>query len=220
MWKLVVKNRYLFIFYLILLSGAMVFISVEGKICSHLLVNRFHTPFFDTFFKISTNLGNGIFMVVIGIGLFFFVSLRYGLIILSSFLSSSLLVQFLKRFFFAGHDRPILFFKKLGLELYRIPGLDYYTNFSFPSGHSTTAFALFIGLALFFRSNFLKFLFLFMACITAFSRVYLSQHFIEDIIAGSVLGTIAALCMHFLYFRWNKNMLDINLLKFIQRKHE
>jgi membrane-associated phospholipid phosphatase len=220
MWQLIVKNRYLFILYFFILIGTIVCVVVEGKINSFILVNRFHTPFFDVFFKIITNLGDGIFIIVIGLGLIIFVSLRYGLFILSSFLSSSIIVQLLKRLVFTGHDRPAQFFKKLGIEIYQIPGLDYYYNFSFPSGHSTTAFALFLGLALFFKNNSMKFIFLLIACITAFSRVYLSQHFLEDIIAGSVLGTLAALVMYIIYFKWNKPWLDKNLLKLIKRKND
>ena len=220
MWHLIVKNKSILIFYIFILIATIIFLLVEGKINSFVWVNKFHNPFYNGFFKIVTNLGNGFFMVLIGLGLILFMSFRHGMLILSSFLSSAVIVQALKRLVFTAHDRPVLFFEKLEIEIYKIPGLEYFHHFSFPSGHSTTAFALFTGLALFSKSNILKFLFIILACITAFSRVYLSQHFLEDIIAGSALGTITALVMHFLYFKWDKNWLDKSLLKLIHREND
>jgi membrane-associated phospholipid phosphatase len=126
----------------------------------------------------------------------------------------------MKRLIFPGFDRPILFFKKLGVAIYEIQGVDYYSHFSFPSGHSTTAFALFVGLSLFIRNIPLKLIFLLLACITAFSRVYLSQHFLEDILAGSALGTITVLYIYYIFNRWNKNWLDKNALQLIGKKND
>jgi membrane-associated phospholipid phosphatase len=68
-----------------------------------------------------------------------------------------------------------------------------HTQNSFPSGHSTTCFAIFTSLALFFWKN-QKLQFVLSICAILFSltRVYLSQHFLEDVIAGSLIGTITA----------------------------
>lgn len=61
---------------------------------------------------------------------------------------------------------------------------------SFPSGHSNTAFALATALAV-FLPRWRKALFL-AAGLVALSRVTLTQHYLSDIIAGSVLGVIIA----------------------------
>ena len=213
MQKVFKENSLILYFYFAFILAALTFIFIIGKSDSQLIINSVHTPFFDSFFKILTNLGDGLFMIFAGIMLLIFISIRFGLIILSSFLCSSLFVQFLKRLIFKDHDRPVLFFQKIGIELYKIPGLEYHNHFSFPSGHSTTAFALFIGLMLFTRNVYLKILLLLLACITAFSRVYLSQHFIEDIIAGSVLGTVTVFVFFFIFSGLENPRFDKPVLK-------
>jgi membrane-associated phospholipid phosphatase len=220
MYKIIIKNKLIFFLYFCFLLSALTFLISKGKINSHLLLNNFHTSFFDYFFRILTYLGDGLFMVITGLFLILFISIRYGLIILSSFLASSLIVQLLKRFIFAAYDRPVLFFQNLGMEIYKIPGLEYHGHFSFPSGHSTSAFALFIGLAIFSKRDSLKIIFLLAACLTAFSRVYLSQHFLEDIIAGSILGTITSIIVYFLFTRWENPRVDSSLVKYKQYTNE
>ncbi len=59
-------------------------------------------------------------------------------------------------------------------------------RFSFPSGHSITAFAVAIPLGLFYPSLLLGLLFC--ACSIALSRVLLGLHFLSDVIAGCAIG--------------------------------
>ena len=64
-------------------------------------------------------------------------------------------------------------------------------SFSFPSGHTTQAFALFMSM--YFTK--MKKLFLITACIglvICFSRMYLYVHFPTDILGGAVVGTLSA----------------------------
>ncbi len=59
-------------------------------------------------------------------------------------------------------------------------------RFSFPSGHSVTAFAVAVPLALFYPS----YMVWLMLCATsvATSRVVLGMHFVSDVVAGSMMG--------------------------------
>ena len=59
-------------------------------------------------------------------------------------------------------------------------------QFSFPSGHSITAFAVAIALSLFYPVA--RAPLLFCAGSVAASRVVLGMHFLSDVVAGSVLG--------------------------------
>jgi len=59
-------------------------------------------------------------------------------------------------------------------------------RFSFPSGHSMTAFAVTVPLSLFYPS-FMYGLF-FCAASVATSRVMLGMHFLSDVLAGSAIG--------------------------------
>ena len=65
-------------------------------------------------------------------------------------------------------------------------------QFSFPSGHSVTAFAVALSLGQFFPAVF-PFL-LFSALSVAASRVFLGMHFLSDVVVGSVLGAILGYC--------------------------
>ncbi|MGA8072179.1 MAG: phosphatase PAP2 family protein, partial [Candidatus Acidiferrales bacterium] len=59
-------------------------------------------------------------------------------------------------------------------------------RFSFPSGHSITAFAIAVCIGLFYPQ--LQDLLLFIAVCVAASRIILGMHFLSDVIAGSMIG--------------------------------
>lgn len=63
-------------------------------------------------------------------------------------------------------------------------------SFSFPSGHTTSSFAVFGVLWL--ANSDLKYFFLFIAIIISFSRMYLYVHYPSDILAGIILGLICS----------------------------
>ena len=125
-----------------------------------------------------------------------FIKLRYALLIGVSYLFSSLIAQILKHCLFANNPRPKKYFEGLH-DLYFVPGIENYSSYSFPSGHATSAFALFFTLTLITGNNYLKFSFFMLALTVAFSRVYLSQHFFCDIYAGSLLGTVIAIAIFY-----------------------
>ena len=73
---------------------------------------------------------------------------------------------------------------------------------SFPSGHSTSAFALFFCLSLLAKNHYVKVFTALCAIAVAYSRVYLSQHFLQDIIAGSFVGiSVGFIFYYFMYER-------------------
>jgi len=63
-------------------------------------------------------------------------------------------------------------------------------RFSFPSGHTITAFAVAVTFAQFFPV--LTPVMLFLAVSIALSRILLGMHFLSDVLAGAVLGTVLA----------------------------
>ena len=60
-------------------------------------------------------------------------------------------------------------------------------QFSFPSGHTMTAFAVAIPFSLFYPE--LTAGLLFCALSVAVSRILLGMHFLSDVVAGAILGT-------------------------------
>jgi undecaprenyl-diphosphatase len=67
-------------------------------------------------------------------------------------------------------------------------------QFSFPSGHTMTAFAVAIPLSLFYPD--LTIGLLFCALSIAMSRILLGMHFLSDVVAGALIGT----CLGYLGF--------------------
>jgi len=65
-------------------------------------------------------------------------------------------------------------------------------QFSFPSGHSITAFAVAVSLGMFYPAFFA--ILLFYAASVAISRVVLGMHFVSDVLAGSALGAALGYC--------------------------
>jgi len=61
-------------------------------------------------------------------------------------------------------------------------------KYSFPSGHSITAFAIAVSVGLFYPQ--LQVCLLAMACLIAASRIALGLHFLSDVLAGSAIGAV------------------------------
>ena len=70
-------------------------------------------------------------------------------------------------------------------------------QFSFPSGHTMTAFSVAVPLSLFYPS--LEAGLLFCALSIAASRILLGLHFLSDVVAGSTLGAILGYCVYCLF---------------------
>ncbi len=68
------------------------------------------------------------------------------------------------------------------------------TYTSFPSGHTTTVFAFFTYLSIFFP----KYIYIWLsgALVLASSRLLANDHFISDILAGIVVGTLSTLFIY------------------------
>lgn len=70
-------------------------------------------------------------------------------------------------------------------------------QFSFPSGHTITAFAVSVALSMFYPA--LLVALLFCALSIAASRILLGMHFLSDVIVGAILGTGLALTSHSIF---------------------
>jgi membrane-associated phospholipid phosphatase len=189
-------NAFIFPYILLLIIGAIAYF-LTNKIEAHLFINKYHHPFFDTIFYYATYLGDGIFVVITLIIAAFF-NVRLALLILASYALSAGITQGLKHLLFDDWMRPAGIFEANAQlqQLYLIPGVELNYHNSFPSGHSTSAFALFFSLTIFSPKKTIQFLLFVIAVLTAYSRVYLSQHFFIDIYAGSFIGTICSLLVY------------------------
>lgn len=213
--KIILKKNSLFIvpYLIFLLSGAFVLI-VNSKTETHLKFNTFHNPFFDSIFYYLTFLGDGITALLVFIMLLA-VKFRYAIIIGISNIIASSITQILKHTLFSEMLRPKKFFEGIH-DLYLVPGVDNYLYNSFPSGHSTCAFSLYFALALIVQKKTLKFFFFLIALMISLSRVYLSQHFFEDIYVGSLIGVSATVAVFYLIQKYNNNWLEKSMITLIK----
>ena len=67
-------------------------------------------------------------------------------------------------------------------------------KYSFPSGHTITAFAIALSSASFTRNC--KASLLAVALLIASSRIILGMHFLSDVLAGSAIGILLGLASH------------------------
>ena len=213
MKKILQRNLSFLIPYLLFLLIAGIFLSVYSKAEAHLIINRFSYVSCDYFFYYTTFLGDGITAVVLVI-LLCFVQFRYAVFVALSNIISSGITQLLKRTVFADVDRPVRFFEG-GASLKLVPWAENYINNSFPSGHATVAFTTFFCFALILENRALKFLMFLVALAIGFSRVYLSQHFLDDVYAGSLIGVVISLLVYY-FMQKTKDIswMDRSILKY------
>jgi membrane-associated phospholipid phosphatase len=210
------QNKWFTYPYLILILLIAYFLVVFTKAEIHLYINQYHSSFFDVFFKYITNMGDGIFIPVYLL-ILAMIRFRYAVLLIIVFLLSGLVVQVLKRSFFMDIVRPTEFFKDIA-NLYLVPGVKQHCCRSFPSGHTATAFSSMVCFVIALKPNYAKVLCLVLACLIAFSRVYLSQHFLIDIFAGSLIGTLVAIYSGYFLNKVSNQWIDLNLLQILKRK--
>ncbi|MCH2033250.1 MAG: phosphatase PAP2 family protein [Tenacibaculum sp.] len=192
-----------FVTYLLFFILSLVLVSIYNKSDLHLTLNKYHTGFFDWFFKYSTHLGDGAMFGVLVV-IFFFINKRMSLVFGIGGLLTLLFTHFFKKIIFKGIPRPAEF---LGVEnLHIIDGVKMAFWNSFPSGHTMTAFAIFAILCIYFRRCVSQYLWITLAMIAGMSRVYLSQHFLLDIFVGSILGIVIAFISMSLFFPERKRV--------------
>ncbi|MGL4347539.1 MAG: phosphatase PAP2 family protein [Chitinophagaceae bacterium] len=116
----------------------------------------------------------------------------------------------LKEYF--QHDRPFLFFSKIQITLNYLTYIDPLLLVSFPSGHSEAAIVFGFTLSLIVRKQIYKIIIAAIAICACFSRVYLMQHFLQDILAGSLLGAMMSMVWLYLYrISFSNKIADVGL---------
>lgn len=208
---LIKKNLYFLLPFASVLVFCIVLLASHGKQELHILSNRANSLFFDQFFKYATHLGDGTMIAVLTF-LFLFIRFRYSIAFLTGSLLTAGTIQFLKKIVLGDIYRPSKYFELYeDYSLHFVEGVDLHQLHSFPSGHTATAFTVFFMLALVTPNKAAKILFFMAAAIVGYSRVYLSQHFLIDITAGSVIGTVILFFSFYKISKWDKSWLDRSL---------
>lgn len=175
-------------------------------------VNEHHYPWADLIFPYVTDLGTQWMLIPIAI-YFLLTNYRKLLLFVTSFAITGILVQIVKNIYHS--PRPKVYFAAQLSHIYFIKGVTILTSNSFPSGHTVTAFSAATVLAYLTVNKRWSFIFLLVAILVAYSRMYMSEHFFEDVTAGSIISVMATLMWlawidsrPFLHsMKWNKGIL-------------
>lgn len=154
----------------------------------------------DMFFAGITELGNGAVIFIL-LPFVLVMDINLAIRLLSAFLLCTLVIWLCKFVLFSDALRPVAAIADGYEQLKLVPGVKMHRTRTFPSGHASTVFTIFCCFAFAAKSNITKVLLFVTALIISFSRVYLSQHFMQDIAAGALTGTFCTLVV----FVWQNN---------------
>jgi len=184
---------YLFLLSICLFAGIL-FLIAEDKGDLVIILNNSHSPLLDKFFKYMTFLGDGTWFAPI-IVLFLFFRYFWSAAFAVLGLVQLLIIQGMKRVIFGRIPRPAEYFKD-SFELQMVEGVDIHNFYSFPSGHTATAFGIsFMIILLVKPRRGISVALLILATLAGISRIYLGQHFLEDVLAGAAIGTFLSFCV-------------------------
>lgn len=148
-----------------------------------------HSPLMDMFMKCVTSLGDkGILWIATGVSLMCFKkSRRIGFCMLISLATGLLIGNTLLKNLFC-RNRPCWVDESIVLLIPKP------RDYSFPSGHTLASFEAAVSIWLYNRKW--GTVFLILAALIAFSRMYLFVHFPTDVLAGMGLGILIAGMVH------------------------
>lgn len=139
-----------------------------------------------------THLGGAVFTIssLMALLIFFKGEVRFLAIqALASLTLSHIIVQIIKRI--SGRKRPYMVIPEA--QIFANPLIDY----SFPSGHTTSSFAIAVTFSL--HSWLFALILLPLASLVGISRIYLGLHYPTDCIIGALLGTASSIFIVFAY---------------------
>jgi membrane-associated phospholipid phosphatase len=209
------KASYFLFPYFILLISAITILLIFSKVQIHIWVNQHWSYFGDLLFPKITFFGNGLFVIIV-IVLLLFYKFGYSILFAVTYAISGLVVQLVKNLLFPHMQRPIAYLHNI-YQLHLVQGVQMYSSKSFPSGHSATAFAFFLCFAFLTKNKYLQFLYFICACLIAYSRIYLSEHFLLDITTGSFIGTITTMVYYSFYHNYKAVWLNKSIITIIKK---
>ena len=184
------RVRYFLIPYIVVLCACLVVKLLFTRSEIYFAVNGVYSNWADYGAPFITDIGDGITVIVLSAILALF-SYRYAFLMITSYAITSLTAQILKYSF--DMPRPKVYFSNQLDKIHFVKDLYILTVHSFPSGHSVTAFSAGVVVTYLVKNKMWGILLLGVAVLVGYSRMYLSQHFFEDVLAGSVIGVMVTI---------------------------
>lgn len=186
--SLISHARLFFISWIIFLAVGLTILYAYSTSEIHLAVNSRYNAFLDFIMPYITLIGDGWTLTIFCV-LVFAWNRRAGLVVGFATLLPSMIIQGLRMTVFNGEPRPKWYFTHVEkIDLHYVDGVENWLYDSFPSGHTTASFAFFLALSFCFEKRSLALMCFLVALAIGYSRIYLSQHFLADVVAGSVFG--------------------------------
>lgn len=148
-------------------------------------LENIRTPFLDTVMGLVTNLGGEAVFIAAAIIVFWCLSKSCGYYMMTVGFAGTIINQFLKLWF--RIPRPWV--KDPGFTIVESARAEA-TGYSFPSGHTQNAFAVFGAPARYFKSTALRIVLVLLIALTAFSRMYVGVHTPLDVGVSLIVGTV------------------------------
>lgn len=178
----------------------------------HLWLCDFHTYTRDIFLRYYTQVAEW-FPYIVCVALLLFSRIGNGVFASTCMIVSALTTQLFKHIINA--PRPLKWFEihMPEVQLPLVEGVNTHSWYSFPSGHTTSFFALAFVLCILLTSKsnthkvsttvsiHLQMMLFFLAALGGYSRIYLSQHFALDVFAGIVVGMGITILFYLLFTR-------------------
>jgi len=188
-----------------------------------LFIQSYASAPLNTFFLFITSLNDESTIQAVIISFFFGVNFRKGFLLLQLTVINGIATGFFKNFFalprpfnvdaavqtpgytpdpagvLTGQDAKTLWglLPEEALADFR---MHRFNSFGFPSGHTSSAVALWGGIALLFKDWRVRAACLLLILLIPFSRIYLGRHFPADVLGGYVLGGGLLFLFHWLAF--------------------
>ena len=176
----------------------------------HLLLCDHHTLARDIFYRYYTTIAEW-FPYVVCVAILLLGRIGDGAFASSAMILSALMTQLVKHIVHA--PRPLTWFaaNMPDIQLPLVEGVKMNYWYSFPSGHTTSFFALaFVASILLtrlpgnprFSSILVQILLFVLAALGGYSRIYLSQHFAMDVFAGILVGILITIICYAVFCRF------------------
>ncbi|MEM5778468.1 MAG: phosphatase PAP2 family protein [Candidatus Aenigmatarchaeota archaeon] len=195
--ELLRKIIVILIIYGFFLTFLMIFLNQAIALDNYLfqLIDSIENIYLDILFNSITYLGSSIFWIFLIVLFWLKKEKKLSLSLLFAFFLDTISLVILKNIFL--RPRPKAFEIEIGP--------------SFPSGHSERAFSGAVILSSYYKNY--KFLFYFLALLTAFSRIYIGFHYPLDVLIGSINGLIIGFVSLEISKLVFKNNFSLNIVK-------
>ena len=158
------------------------------------ILEGIRNPALDTFFSLLTHLGSEIVFMVLAVVIYWCCSKSQGLYLLSVGCLGTTINQALK--ITCRVPRPWV--RDPNFTIVEAARADA-TGYSFPSGHTQSAFGVFGCLARDAKQRWLAILYWIVAVLVGFSRMYLGVHTPADVVVSIVVALVLIFAMHPLF---------------------